>query len=93
MKYQEVIRLVALSRLKSKKTGDVLYRVSLKKSNPDGLPRTAEFWLDKSIGEECIRLGLTEDVDVRVVTGFDEFLRLAIVQILPADLDEELDLN
>lgn len=89
----EVVRLVALSRLKSKKTGDDLYRVSLKKSSPDGLPRTAEFWLDKSIGEECIRLGLIEDVDVRVVAGFDEFLRLAIVQILPAESDEELALD
>lgn len=93
MKYQKIVRLVALSRLTSKKTGDTLYRVSLKKSTPDGLPRTAEFWIDKSIGEECIRLGLTEDVDVCVVAGFDEFLRLAIVQILPAESDEEVALD
>lgn len=89
MKYKDFVRLVALSRLKSKKTGDDLYRVLLKKCSTDGLPRIGEFWLSKEVGEKCIREGLIEDVDVYVEAGLDEFMRLAITNIERAD--EELD--
>ncbi len=96
MKYKEVIRLVALSRLKSRKTGDDLYRASLKKHSSDGLPRIAEFWLSKNVGEKCIREGLIEDVDVYVEAGLDEFMRLGITNIERADeelgSDDQIDL-
>lgn len=88
---REIIRMVALSRLKSRKTGDDLYRVSLKKHSADGLPRMAEFWIDKSVGEECLRMGLIEDVDVYIEAGLDEFMRLTITKILPAE--DVLDSN
>lgn len=96
MKHKEIIRLVALSRLKSRKTGDDLYRVSLKKRSTDGLPRIAEFWLSKAVGEQCIREGLIEDVDVYVEAGLDEFMRLGITNIERADeelgSDDQIDL-
>lgn len=96
MKHKEVIRLVALSRLKSRKTGDDLYRASLKKRSTDGLPRIAEFWIDKAVGEKCVRDGLIEDVDVYIEAGLDEFMRLTITNIVRADEvlepDDEINL-
>lgn len=97
MKRNEVVKLIALSRGKSKTTGKSWYRGTMKGHAPDGTPIVAEFWIDETVGDECVRLGLIEDVYVRIEAGLDDFLRLTITKISPADnsLDSsvEIDLN
>lgn len=80
----EVVRLIALSSVTSKKTGKVWYRAILRSYTPDGSPVCKEFWLSQNVGDECKRLGIVEDVDVIVEAGLDEFLRFEITRITPA---------
>lgn len=83
------VRLIALSSGVSKK-GNKYYRVVFKTKSSDGTPIIREYFIPVSVGDECKKQGILEDVDVIVEAGFNEFLGLEIQSISRADDEEEV---
>jgi hypothetical protein len=82
------VKLIALSSGTSKK-GNKYYRGVFKTKLPDGNPVIREYFLPVSVGDECKKNGILEDVEVVIKAGFNEFLGLEIQSIKLAD-DEEV---
>ena len=83
------VKLIALSSGTSKK-GNKYYRGGFKTKLSDGNPVIREYFLPVSVGDECKRNGILEDVDVMIEAGFNEFLGLEIQSIRLADDEEEV---
>jgi hypothetical protein len=83
------VKLIALSSGTSKK-GNKYYRGVFKTKLSDGNPVIREYFLPVSVGDECKRNGILEDVDVMIEAGFNEFLGLEIQSIRLADDEEEV---
>lgn len=86
---KKIVRLVALSSGISKK-GNKFYLGLFKAKLPDGNPVTREYFLPVSVGDECKKNGILEDIDVEVEAGFNEFLGLEIQKIKLADSGKEI---
>lgn len=91
-KTERVVRLVALM-CGTNKNGGTWYRVALKQRRKGESPLMREFWLTEEVARAAINRGLIEDVDVVVSAGLDEFLRLDIIDIRPANMEGEVDLD
>lgn len=85
---KKTIKLIALNGGVSK-AGKKYYRATFKSKTPSGEPVIASFFLNEAVGDSCRAKGLLEDVDVVVEAGMDDFLRLAITNIIPADEVDE----
>lgn len=87
--YWQQVRLVALSG--GEKNGKKWYRGTFKGHLPDGSPTLTELWLSPAVGDKMKSMGLIEDCDIMVACGLDDFLRLQIVDVLPADEEFSLE--
>lgn len=77
------VRLLALVE-GNKKSGGKWYKVLLRKTNDNGNVVTAEFFLPEIAGENAIRAGLKQDVDVICEFAFDDYMRIGIADIKKA---------
>lgn len=74
------VRLIALMSGISKK-GSRYYRAVFKSKMSNGVPIVKELFLPVKVGEMCESKGITEDVEVEVTGGFNEYLSLEITDI------------
>lgn len=71
------------------KAGKPWYRAILKTKTSDGSSIVREHWLDEKVAKATIQAGLTDDCEVSVTCGLDEYLRPTITGISSVD-DEVL---
>lgn len=75
-----ILRLVALVQGTTKE-GKTWAKIMLKKRTLDGTPVLKEFYIDPKIALKMASERLTEDVDVTIELGMDEYLRPTIVGV------------
>lgn len=85
MKNQNVVKLIALSSGISKKSGKVYYRALFMRHLPSGEPVVKETFINPAVGDSCRAQGLTENVDVELQIGLNQYLNFEIVGITPAE--------